>query len=577
MRPNYFALNVGRFYALVAFAFFELSRSVLPFLQSVRRHKLDYDSPDQSYSRIIKEYSAMLGTISEDRTTGSSSHEEANLKSLDQGRGAFSLKTDSIDAPAVAGAGNHTLQDYQAQMMLLEQQNKKRLMMARQEQDQVVRSKPEPVPLFDESNGGRSRSTQNEEEIAHFEQPSEDEGNTENTLGHSENRKTRPQAKPKAKRKRRSTLPQSSDSACSDPPAKKRAARHGDSVWNDDSDPTTTESYALPCPDPVPPTSRACIPTLHRIVCGRGDHSIYHPTDLFADVPQRLPNTSRHRGHFSGAKPVYDVDEFLSRCGGFGFLVFKDYQCATNHNIASHNNQDKFASDSISIVSDELQELISKIAECPLVRFNRRTPTQTQYYESRAQPVINEFEIPSPYNFFYHHRTKLLEESYSHMPSNIPSTNNSAITALLEYLEDNQGDVFREADELFELGQMTVQHLQRLFRPNEVVIARHGSVYSAYVLADWPSINQDSSWHLPCWSWGYDGSFFHRKDTNLTLNYRLGEATKIANLGVFPLRFCSDDLKNSLIKRGKHFWDLRHKHYVSYNGWDFQKEEFYVN
>ena len=31
--------------------------------------------------------------------------------------------------------GNHALQDYQMQLMLLEQQNKKRLLMARQEQD----------------------------------------------------------------------------------------------------------------------------------------------------------------------------------------------------------------------------------------------------------------------------------------------------------------------------------------------------------------------------------------------------------------------------------------------------------
>lgn len=35
-------------------------------------------------------------------------------------------------------SGNHALQDYQMQLMLLEQQNKKRLMMARQEQDSMV-------------------------------------------------------------------------------------------------------------------------------------------------------------------------------------------------------------------------------------------------------------------------------------------------------------------------------------------------------------------------------------------------------------------------------------------------------
>lgn len=43
--------------------------------------------------------------------------------------------------------GNHALQDYQMQLMLLEQQNKRRLMMARQEQDSMARDgQPMPGP-----------------------------------------------------------------------------------------------------------------------------------------------------------------------------------------------------------------------------------------------------------------------------------------------------------------------------------------------------------------------------------------------------------------------------------------------
>ena len=41
-------------------------------------------------------------------------------------------------------SGNHALQDYQMQLMLLEQQNKKRLMMARQEQDSMARTDGQP-------------------------------------------------------------------------------------------------------------------------------------------------------------------------------------------------------------------------------------------------------------------------------------------------------------------------------------------------------------------------------------------------------------------------------------------------
>lgn len=53
--------------------------------------------------------------------------------------------------PGMAGTpngqpGNHALQDYQMQLMLLEQQNKRRLMMARQEQDTMARDGQPPMP-----------------------------------------------------------------------------------------------------------------------------------------------------------------------------------------------------------------------------------------------------------------------------------------------------------------------------------------------------------------------------------------------------------------------------------------------
>jgi hypothetical protein len=47
-------------------------------------------------------------------------------------------------APDGAG-GNHTLQDHQTQLMLLEQQNKKRLMMAHQKQDNMMSRTDEPI------------------------------------------------------------------------------------------------------------------------------------------------------------------------------------------------------------------------------------------------------------------------------------------------------------------------------------------------------------------------------------------------------------------------------------------------
>ena len=49
------------------------------------------------------------------------------------------------NVPNGAAQGNHALQDYQMQLMLLEQQNKKRLLMARQEQD-TIGGRPDVQP-----------------------------------------------------------------------------------------------------------------------------------------------------------------------------------------------------------------------------------------------------------------------------------------------------------------------------------------------------------------------------------------------------------------------------------------------
>ncbi len=48
--------------------------------------------------------------------------------------------------PGAQNGGNHALQDYQMQLMLLEQQNKKRLLMARQEQDTIARPEGQAMP-----------------------------------------------------------------------------------------------------------------------------------------------------------------------------------------------------------------------------------------------------------------------------------------------------------------------------------------------------------------------------------------------------------------------------------------------
>jgi hypothetical protein len=111
-------------------------------------------------------------TISQDRAAGHSAQEESDFQLLTVKD--FDLANLSNSA---AKQGNHALQDYQMQLMLLEQQNKKRLLMAQQEQDNISNN---PFKAFSQvpsrSKRDRADSEDNDSEgEQHSDQESSDE------------------------------------------------------------------------------------------------------------------------------------------------------------------------------------------------------------------------------------------------------------------------------------------------------------------------------------------------------------------------------------------------------------------
>lgn len=85
-------------------------------------------------------------TISEDLGDGQFAKLDASLKLLGGDELKLLIPSDELEDDEIhiieISTGNQALQDYQRQLMLLEQQNKKRLLMARQEQDAFQRAQP---------------------------------------------------------------------------------------------------------------------------------------------------------------------------------------------------------------------------------------------------------------------------------------------------------------------------------------------------------------------------------------------------------------------------------------------------
>jgi hypothetical protein len=92
------------------------------------------------YAQSLAQHSRIaLNNHAMDQGMNSSVQTPMNPQALDGQADLFAGNPQRPGMPAGPGQpqGNHALQDYQMQLMLLEQQNKKRLLMARQEQDSM--------------------------------------------------------------------------------------------------------------------------------------------------------------------------------------------------------------------------------------------------------------------------------------------------------------------------------------------------------------------------------------------------------------------------------------------------------
>jgi len=92
-------------------------------------------------AQLAQQHSADISNITKAMNANLSQSNQMPGQGMD--RMDFSLSQRMPGATGGQTPGNHALEDYQMQLMLLEQQNKKRLLMARQEQDNLVQQ-PHP-------------------------------------------------------------------------------------------------------------------------------------------------------------------------------------------------------------------------------------------------------------------------------------------------------------------------------------------------------------------------------------------------------------------------------------------------
>jgi len=154
-----------------------------------------------------------------------------------------------------------------------------------------------------------------------------------------------------------------------------------------------------------------------------------------------------------------------------------------------------------------------------------------------------------------------------------------------------------------EKGTIARKYLKYLVRPGDVLVssAAEGNIPQACIARDWIGapettleepeledwehvgkqlieghgslVNSISGrkmttyvWKVPVWYWSFDGNF-GRHETSIDIMMSLaneGDSVDIRSLNHYPLQYAAAEIRSLLEKRGKTFWSLRNRRFVSY-------------
>lgn len=314
---------------------------------------------------------------------------------------------------------------------------------------------------------------------------------------------------------------------------------------------------------------------LYKISCSDG--KLCHPAPAFRDTPT-LDETSHSgttrydyaRSHLNGTVPVFDLEAYMQNDNdGAAFVVIRTVDCSENSVLIARAGGHLRWTEDIYMKSKIAKVAMQQIATCyfQTVPDNPFTVMEPQ---GGSEEPFNLNQITPADLFFFHHLHLLRDYRLRHCESK------QHIDALLEYVDRRYGEEFKEAEGLFARGQVSKEHILKLFRPNELVIAGTYGRPAAFVLQEWPKLNGDGWATLSCWSFQTDGSGFARKRSVLSIPPIEPETTKIRNLVAYPFRFATPELQKSIRSCGEKQWEHRKATQITYKGWNVGRDQFFV-
>lgn len=316
---------------------------------------------------------------------------------------------------------------------------------------------------------------------------------------------------------------------------------------------------------------------IHHVTC-RGKvvgHKRHSHSALFKDQP-RLFEGDTKASSLRGQYPIAStLEDYLDEYPDDSLTILRTYGCIEYQALI----RDKFIRLPISQAdfdtAAELRPYFYKL-DCPVApavasresihithafretmnRIEELEPTLFAQWEKSLSP---------PYLQFYYAREKLRD--FFSEGQNIPDAEH--VSLLLSYVENTFGPQYQAAHLLFDQGLVTIEHFDKLFRPNDTIVAAEEGEPVAYTFSQCPVfINSPTQKYanLNCYKWLFDG-LFRKERRGMKVNWPIkGDgAIPISALEFYPLKYDpTGRLEKTLRDRGSVFWSCRQRNLLGY-------------
>jgi len=316
----------------------------------------------------------------------------------------------------------------------------------------------------------------------------------------------------------------------------------------------TTPSSAASQPQAVP--ARHVV--LHRVKC----RSYICDPRIHEDEPRptTLPLQEHLGTHLRASGCINNLERWIRDRPDLTFIVVRTHYCFGEPHEAEGRGVPALA---ICPLLGEVRDAFAEVACRERSEHSEQSDAAQRWLAHVTEPdgdrwVVYEY----PLEFIFHHRNEITDLE--------PQV--ERVGDIINWYEADPAvaELFRRSDSLMNRGLVSPQTIRFLYRPGEHVVSAgddggHGLAPACFEVRDWPCV-QRRALNLDCLALLHNGTKLVWAHTTKWMRLPQNDAVAIADLQLCPLRYASDETMRLLQARGQKFRHLHRAPLFSYAG-----------